>query len=131
MHDQFTGGRRSRILNGVHDVNCECLAAIADIISGRRVALGMVVSDDGIEFTSTAILAPARNRLILHRATKPTQKWLSGVVGQPMCDKLLNESLFFTLDHARQKLAAPKATTTPSGLVRQSSTIHLRHKPRT
>jgi putative transposase len=69
VHDQFAGGRRFRVLNVVDDVTRECLAAIPDTsISGRRVAReltaliqrrgrpGMIVSDNGTEFTSTAIL---------------------------------------------------------------------------
>jgi putative transposase len=70
VHDQLAGGRRFRILNVVDDVTRECLAAIADTsLSGRRVAReltalvrrrgrpGMIVSDNGTEFTSTAVLA--------------------------------------------------------------------------
>jgi len=70
VHDQFATGRRFRILNVVDDVTRECLAAIPDTsISGRRVAReltaliarrgrpAMIVSDNGTEFTSTAILA--------------------------------------------------------------------------
>jgi hypothetical protein len=58
------------VLNIVDDVTRECLAAIPDTsISGRRVAReltdlisrrgkpGMIVSDNGTEFTSNAILA--------------------------------------------------------------------------
>jgi len=69
VHDQFATGRRFRILNVVDDVTRECLAAIPDTsISGRRVAReltaliarrgppAMIVSDNGTEFTSTAIL---------------------------------------------------------------------------
>lgn len=69
MHDQFATGRRFRILNVVDDVTRKCLAAIPDTsISGRRVARelavliaqrgrpAMIVSDNGTEFTSTAIL---------------------------------------------------------------------------
>ena len=70
VHDQFALGRRFRILNIVDDVTRECLAAIPDTsISGKRVAReltaimnargkpGMIVSDNGTEFTSNAILA--------------------------------------------------------------------------
>jgi putative transposase len=70
VHDQFACGRRFRILNIVDDVTRECLAAIPDTsISGKRVARelsalirrrdkpGMIVSDDGTEFTSNAILS--------------------------------------------------------------------------
>ncbi|MDB5454288.1 MAG: transposase, family, partial [Caulobacteraceae bacterium] len=122
VHDQFAGGRRLRILNVVDDVTHECLAAIPDTsISGRRVAReltaliarrgrpGMIVSDNGTEFTSTAILAWAEDhRVAWHyiAAGKPTQNgFVEGFNGR-MRDELLNESLFFSLDHARQKLAA-------------------------
>ena len=69
VHDQFANGRRFRILNIVDDVTRECLAAIPDTsISGKRVARelatlierrgkpGMIVSDNGTELTSNAIL---------------------------------------------------------------------------
>lgn len=69
VHEQFACGRRFRILNVVDDVTRECLAAIPDTsISGRRVARqlttliecigrpGMIVSDNGTELTSNAIL---------------------------------------------------------------------------
>ena len=70
VHDQLACGRRLRILNIVDDVTRECLAAILDTsISGRRVARelaalvqrrgkpGMIVSDNGTEFTSNAMFA--------------------------------------------------------------------------
>ena len=70
VHDQLACGRRFRILNVVDDVTRECLAAIPDTsISGRRVARelaglierrgkpGMIVSDNGTEFTSNAMFA--------------------------------------------------------------------------
>ena len=73
LHDQLACGRRFRILNIVDDVTRECLAAIPDTsISGRRVAReltaliehrgkpGMIVSDNGTEFTSNAVFAWAR-----------------------------------------------------------------------
>jgi putative transposase len=82
VHDQFACGRRFRILNIVDDLTRECLAAIPDTsISGRRVAReltalieqrgkpGMIVSDNGTEFTSNAMLAWAEEQhyLALHR----------------------------------------------------------------
>ncbi len=67
--DQFANGQRFRVLNVVDDVTRECLAAIPDTsISGRRIAHelttlierrgkpGMIVSDNGTELTSNAIL---------------------------------------------------------------------------
>jgi putative transposase len=69
IHDQLACGRRFRILNIVDDVTRECLAAIPDTsISGRRVIRElttliegrgkpqMIVSDNGTEFTSNAVL---------------------------------------------------------------------------
>jgi putative transposase len=77
VHDQFACGRRFRILNIV-DVTRECLAAIPDTsISGLRVARelttlierrgkpGMIVSDNGTEFTSNAMLAWAHDNNIV------------------------------------------------------------------
>ncbi len=74
VHDQFALGRRFRILNIVDDVTRECLAAIPDTsISGKRVAReltvligrrgkpAMIVSDNGTEFTSNAILGWAKD----------------------------------------------------------------------
>ena len=92
VHDQFACGRRFRILNIVDDVTRECLAAIPDTsISGRRVARelttlieqrgkpGMIVSDNGTEFTSNAMLAWAertQHYLALHRAGQTHAEWL-------------------------------------------------------
>ena len=69
VHDQFACGRRFRVLNVVDDVTRECLAAAPDTsISGRRVARelteliercgkpAMIISDNGTELTSNAIL---------------------------------------------------------------------------
>ncbi len=70
VHDQLATGRRFRVLNIVDDVTRECLRAVPDTsISGRRVVRelseliaergkpGMIVSDNGTELTSNAILA--------------------------------------------------------------------------
>lgn len=67
---QFACGRRYRVLNIVNDVTWECLAAIPDTsISERRVARevpsiiawrckpALIVSDDGTEFATNAIMA--------------------------------------------------------------------------
>ena len=122
VHDQFSCGRRFRVLNVVDDVSRECLAAIPDTsISGRRVARelsgliaqrgkpGMIVSDNGTEFTSTAILAwAAEHDVAWHYIApgKPTQNGFVESFNGRMRDELLNETLFFGLDHARLKLAA-------------------------
>jgi transposase InsO family protein len=121
VHDQFACGRRFRILNVVDDVTRECLAAIPDTsISGRRVARelttlieqrgkpGMIVSDNGTEFTSNAMLAWAEEHNITWHFIapgKPMQNGFCESFNGRMRDELLNESLFFGLDHARTRIA--------------------------
>ena len=121
VHDQFASGRRFRILNIVDDVTRECLAAIPDIsISGRRVAReltalierrgkpGMIVSDNGTEFTSNAMLGWAQdNRIVWHFIApgKPMQNGFCQSFNGRMRDEFLNESLFLGLDHPRETIA--------------------------
>ena len=122
VHDQFACGRRFRILNIVDDVTRECLAAIPDTsISGRRVAReltaviarrgkpGMIVSDHGTEFTSNVMLAWTQdNQIAWHFIApgKPMQNGFCESFNGRMRDELLNESLFFGLDHARTRISA-------------------------
>ena len=121
MHDQFASGRRFRILNVIDDVTRECLAAIADTsISGRqrgararriiarRGRPDMIVSDNGTEFTSNAILSWAEvSRVAWHYIApgKPMQNGFCESFNGRMRDELLNETLFYSLDHARSALA--------------------------
>jgi putative transposase len=122
VHDQFACGRRFRILNVVDDVTRECLAAVPDTsISGKRVARelstlierrgkpGLIVSDNGTELTSNAILAwCAEHRIDWHYIApgKPTQNGFCESFNGRMRDELLNETLFFSLDHARQTIGS-------------------------
>ncbi|MGY4434958.1 putative transposase [Bradyrhizobium sp. F1.13.1] len=122
VHDQFANGRRFRILNIVDDVTRECLAAIPDTsIPGRRVAReltaligrrgkpGMIVSDNGTEFTCNAILTWSEdNQIAWHFIApgKPMQNGFCESFNGRMRDELLNETLFFGLDHARTRIAA-------------------------
>ncbi|MFC0482216.1 IS3 family transposase [Gellertiella hungarica] len=121
VHDQFACGRRFRVLNIVDDVTRECLAAIPDTsISGRRVAReltalverrgkpGMIVSDNGTELTSNAILAWSKDHKVEWHYIAPGRPMQNGYVESfngRMRDELLNESLFFGLDHARSAIA--------------------------
>lgn len=121
VHDQFACGRRFRILNVVDDVTRECLVAIPDTsISGRRVAReltalverrgkpGMIVSDNGTELTSNAILTWSKDRKVEWHYIAPGRPMQNGYVESfngRMRDELLNESLFFGLDHARSAIA--------------------------
>jgi putative transposase len=122
VHDQFALGRRFRILNIVDDMTRECLAAIPDTsISGRRVAReltmlietrgkpGMIVSDNGTEFTSNAILGWATDHQVEWHYIAPGKPMQNGFVESfngRMRDELLNESLFLDLDHTRQLIGA-------------------------
>src|SRR6204780_3243612 len=121
VHDQLACGRRFRILNIVDDVTRECLAAIPDTsISGRRVAReltvliercgkpSMIVSDNGTEFTSNAMLAWTQDNTIgwhFIAPGKPMQNGFCGSFNGRMRDELLNESLFLDLHHARSRIA--------------------------
>ena len=120
VHDQFASGRRFRVLNIVDDVTRECLAAVPDTsISGKRVAReltqlieqrgkpSMIVSDNGTEFTSNAVLSwAAERRIDWHYIApgKPMQNAYIESFNGRMRDELLNESLFFGLAHAREEL---------------------------
>jgi putative transposase len=121
VHDQLSNGRRFRILNVIEDVTKECLEAVADTpISGRRVAReltalierrgkpGMIVSDNGTEFTSRAMLAWAQSsRIAWHFIApgKPMQNGICEAFNGRIRDELLNETIFYDLDHARSALA--------------------------
>jgi transposase InsO family protein len=121
VHDQMTDGRRFRILNIVDDVTRECLAAVPDtLISGIRVAReltmliarrgkpGMIVSDNGTELTSNAILAWSQNHHINWHYIAPGKPMQNGYVESfngRMRDELLNESLFSSLNEARTIIA--------------------------
>ena len=100
----------------------ECLAAIPDTsISGKRVAREltvlitgrgkpqMIVSDNGTEFTSNAILGWAKDHGIKWHYIAPGKPMQNGYIESfngRMRDELLNESLFLDLDQARQLIAA-------------------------
>ncbi len=121
VHDQFASGRRFRVLNIVDDVTRECLAAIPDTsISGRRVVRelialierrgkpGLIVSDNGTEFTSNAVLSWAQEATVTWHFIapgKPMQNGFCESFNGRMRDELLNETLFLGLDHAREKIA--------------------------
>jgi transposase InsO family protein len=122
VHDQYANGRRFRILNIVDDVTKECLGAIPDTsISGRRVARelttiiaargkpGMIVSDNGTEFTCNAMLEWCKEMAVDWHFIAPGKPMQNGFVESfngRMRDELLNETLFFDLEQARQAIGA-------------------------
>ena len=106
VSDQLTDGRRFRILTVVDDCTRECLALVADTsLSGARVAREldrlmiergkpkMVVSDNGSELTSNAILTWAdHTRVAWHYIAprKPIQNALIESFNGRLRDELLN-----------------------------------------
>lgn len=120
VSDQLTDARRFRILTIVDDCTRECLSLAADTsLSGLRVAREldrliaergrpkMIVSDNGSEFTSNAILAWAdQARVEWHYIApgKPTQNAFIESFNGRLRDELLNETLFSSLPHARAML---------------------------
>ena len=122
IHDQLACGRRFRILNVVDDVTRECLLAMADTsISGVRVAREltdlitrrgkpqMIVSNHRTELTSNAILCWSKDHRVEWHYIAPGKPMQNGYIESfngRMRDELLNESLFLSLDHARQAIAA-------------------------
>jgi transposase InsO family protein len=122
VHDQFANGQRFRVLIVVDDVTRECLAAIPDTsISGRRVAReltalierrgkpSMMVSDNGTELTSNAILRwCSEHRIEWHYIApgKPMQNGFVESFNGRMRDELLNETMFRNLAHARVVITA-------------------------
>lgn len=124
MSDQLTDGRRFRILTVVDDCTRECLALVADTsLSGVRVVreldrpmiegkLKMVVSDNGSELTSKAILAWAdQSRVASHYIApgKPMQNAFIESFNGRLRDELLNEILFTSLAQARVTLGCWRA----------------------
>ena len=122
VSDAFTDGRRFRILAGVDDHTRENLALVADTsLSGLRVTreLGRViaergtpstiVSDNGTEFTSMAILRWVQDTGIdWHYIApgKPTQNAFIESFNGKLRDECLNETLFSSLSDAREALEA-------------------------
>ena len=121
LMDTFGASRRFRIL-AVNDDCCrENLGLIADTsISGARVARELdalirlygkprsIVSDNGTEFTSRAILRWAdQNGVEWHYIDpgKPQQNAFIESFNGSLRDELLNEELFDNLGDARRKLA--------------------------
>jgi putative transposase len=121
VSDQLTGGRRFRILAVVDDCTRECLALVADTsISGRRVARELddiirrrgkrpdtIVSDNGTELTSNAILGWADETGVGWHYIAPGKPQQNGFVENfngRLHDELLNETLFRSLPHARAVL---------------------------
>lgn len=122
VSDQMTDGRRFRILTVIDNCTRECLGLVADTsLSGRRVARELdaiilrrgrpetIISDNGTEYTSNAILAWADDAGVgWHYIApgKPQQNGFNESFNGRLRDELLNETLFRSLPHARGVLEA-------------------------
>ncbi len=121
VSDTLTDSRRFRMLAVVDDFTRECLTLVADTsLSGVRVGRELdaviarrgrpqsIVSDNGTEFTSMAILSWSQETQIAWHYIapgKPTQNAFIESFNGRLRDELLNETLFASLDHAREALA--------------------------
>ena len=121
VSDTLTDSRRFRVLAVVDDFTRECLALVADTsLSGVRVGRELdaiishrarpqsIVSDNGTELTSMAILRWSQaTQIDWHYIApgKPTQNAFIESFNGRLRDELLNETLFVSLEHAREALA--------------------------
>ena len=122
VSDTLGDGRRFRVLCVVDDCTRECLALVADTsLSGARVARELdgvavargwpasVVSDNGTELTSMAILCWSQERGVAWHYIapgKPQQNAFIESFNGRLRDECLNETVFTSLRHARAVLAA-------------------------
>ncbi|MGY3408328.1 putative transposase [Bradyrhizobium sp. GM5.1] len=134
VHDQFACGRRFRILNVVDDVTRECLAAIPDSsISGRRVAReltalieqrgkpGMIVSDNGTEFTSNAMLAWASSTSSIGTSLRRASRCRTGSAKALMAECATS----FSMKPCFSALITPAAAL-PNGPTIITASAHIR-----
>jgi len=121
VSDQFTDCRRFRVLTVIDDCTRECIALVADTsLSGRRVARElhqiitqrgspkMIVSDNGTEFTSNAILNWADEAKVDWHYIAPGKPQQNGFIESfngKLRDEKLNDTLFSTLHQVRVELA--------------------------
>ena len=120
VSDAFTDGRRFRILAVVDDFSRECLALIADTsLSGLRIVRELdaiiarrgrpdtIVSDNGTELTSMAVLRWCQEVAVDWHYIAPGKPMQNGFVESfigRLRDELLNETLFSSLAQARSAI---------------------------
>jgi putative transposase len=119
--DALSDGRRFRILCVVDDFSRECLATVVDTslggvrvvreldrLTAERALPRMVVSDNGTELTSCAVLRWATGRLEWHyiEPGKPVQNAFVESFNSKLRDECLNEHVFLTLAEARETIEA-------------------------
>jgi len=121
VSDTLSDGRRFRILCIVDDFSRECLATVVDTSLGgvrvvrelerlttERALPEMVVSDNGTELTSGAVLRWATRRVAWHyiEPGKPVQNAFIESFNSKLRDECLNEYVFGNLAEARTIIEA-------------------------
>jgi len=121
VSDTLSDGRRFRILCIVDDFSRECLATVVDTslggvrvvrelerLTAERATPEMVVSDNGTELTSGAVLRWATGRLQWHyiEPGKPVQNAFIESFNSKLRDECLNEHMFLSLAEARETIEA-------------------------
>jgi len=116
VSDTLADGRRFRVLCVLDDFSRECLAAVVDTsLGGIRVVRELelvvsqrgwphtIVSDNGTELTSNAVLRWAAERVSWHyiQPGKPVQNAFIESFNSKLRDECLNEHFFFGLAEAR------------------------------
>ena len=120
--DTTVSGRRFRILTVVDDFTRECLGLVVDTsLTGLRVVREldqiaelrgypcMIVSDNGTELTSNAILAWQQEHEVEWHYIAPGKPMQNGFIESfngRLRDECLNEHLFSNLNEARQIIEA-------------------------
>ncbi len=121
VSDTLSDGRRYRILCIVDDFSRECLATVVDTSLGgvrvtreleqlilERATPSVIVSDNGTELTSLAVLRRAADRVAWHyiQPGKPLQNAFIESFNSRLRDECLNEHVFLNLAEARETIEA-------------------------
>ena len=119
--DTLSKGRRFRMLGIVDDFSRECLTTVVDTsLSGVRVVRELeprirtrgtpklIVSDNGTELTSVAVLRWVPGRVAWHyiEPGKPVQNAFIESFNSRLRDECLNEHVFLSLAEARELVAS-------------------------
>ena len=122
VHDALANGRRIRMLTVVDDFTRESIKITVDTsLSGRRVCEELeqvietrgkperILSDNGTEFTSTAILAWCQEKGVRWDYIQPGKPYQNGYIESfngKLRDECLNENLFTSLQEAKRLVEA-------------------------
>lgn len=114
IHDRLENGRKLKIFNIVDDFSRVCLGQIvSDSITGKRLvqffeeldeAPNVLRCDNGPEFWSRAFQGWAHGKVQIDfiQPGKPQQNAFIESFNGKFREQFLNESLFFSIDHARE-----------------------------